>query len=50
MEIVRSVNTSWIYDTYSSAYVELFMGGKVRGEKCPGEMSGYPDDLFKVCC
>ena len=41
MEVVRSVNRSWIM-TLSSAYTELFILGKSsRGRKCPGEMSGY---------
>jgi len=35
MEIVRSLNRSWIYDTYFS-YIELF----IRGEKSGEEMSG----------
>jgi len=35
MEIVRAVNRSWIYDTYS-AYIDLFIRGK-----CPGELSEY---------
>src|SRR6218665_511666 len=46
MEIVRSVNRSWIYDTKFSLYRAFHPGGIVRG-KCPGknvrgEMSGYP--------
>ena len=36
MEIVRSVNKSWIYMTLSSAYIELFIRGKSPGLKCPG--------------
>ena len=44
MEIVRSVNVSWIDDTYFSLYRAFHPGGKsggsVRGEvygrKCPG--------------
>jgi len=43
MEIVRSINRSWICDTYNiSAYTELFIRGKSLGEipemsegKCP---------------
>jgi len=34
MEIVRSLNRSWIYDTYFSLCIELFIRG---------EMSGYRD-------
>ena len=38
MEIVRSLNRSWTYDTYFSLYIAtcIHPGGKVRGE-----MSGY---------
>src|SRR6218665_1549663 len=36
MDIVRSVNKSWIYDTYFSLYRAFHPGGKVRGE-----LSGY---------
>jgi len=35
MEIVRSLNRSWIYDTYFSLYRAIHPGGKVRG-KYPG--------------
>jgi len=38
MEIVRSINRSWICDTYFSLYRAIHTGGKVRGE-----MSGYPN-------
>jgi len=44
MEIVRSLNRSWIYDTYFT-YIELF----IRGE-CPGGMSGGNVRIkFKIC-
>src|SRR6218665_3956350 len=37
MEIVRSLNRSWIYDTYFSLYrLELFIREKCPGRKCPG--------------
>jgi len=35
MEIVLSVNRSWIDDAYFSLYRYIHPGGKVRGE-CPG--------------
>ena len=39
MEIVRSLNISWIYDTYFSLFRPIHSGEKVRGEmsggKCP---------------
>ena len=35
MEIVRSLNKSWIYDTYFSLYRAIHLGVKDR-EKCPG--------------
>jgi len=44
MEIVRSLNRNWIYDTYFSLYRAIHPGRKVRGKcpgECPGEMSGY---------
>src|SRR6218665_1836482 len=37
MEIVRSLNRSWIYGTYFSLYRAIHPGGNVR----EGEMSGY---------
>jgi len=42
MNIVRFLNRSWIYDTYFSLYLELFIRGKseLRGMS-EGEMSGY---------
>src|SRR6218665_393951 len=41
MDIVRSVNRSWIYDTWFSLYRAFHPGGKVRGGNIRGEMSGY---------
>src|SRR6218665_2086970 len=41
IDIVRSVNRSWIYDTYFSLYRAFHPGGKVRGGNVRGEMSGY---------
>jgi len=35
MEIVRSLNRSWIDDTYFSLYRPIHPEGKVRGGKCP---------------
>src|SRR6218665_249947 len=40
MDIVRSVNRSWI----SSAYIELFIRGEKSGGKCPG--GKCPDTNF----
>jgi len=39
-EIVRSVNRSWIHDTWFSLYRAFHPGGKVRGGMSD-EMSGY---------
>jgi len=40
MEIVRSLNRSWIYNTYFSLYRAIHpgekFGGKMFGGKCPG--------------
>jgi len=41
MEIGRSLNRSWIYDTYFSLNRAIHPGEK-SGEKCLGEMPGYP--------
>jgi len=30
--------------TLSSAYIELFIRGEKSWGKCPGEMSGYPNE------
>ena len=32
VEIVRSVNRSWLYDSYFSLYRPIHPGGNVRGE------------------
>ena len=40
MEIVRSLNRSWIYDTYFSLYRAIQPGGK-SGGNIRVEMSGY---------
>jgi len=42
MEIVRSVNRSWIYDSYFSLYRPIHPGGNVRGGKCPGRIVRIP--------
>jgi len=44
MEIVRSVNRSWIYDSYFSLYRPMHPRGNVRGN-CPGEFFEY----HKIC-
>ena len=49
MEIVRSVNRSWIYDTQFSLYRAFHPGGKSGGGKCPGELSEYHLYLFLTC-
>jgi len=41
MEIVRSLNRSWIDDTCFSLYRPIHPGEKTGGNS-PGEMSGYP--------
>jgi len=45
MEIIRSLNRSWIYDTYLSLYEAIHpgekSGGKCPGENVRGEMSRY---------
>ena len=43
MEIVRSLNRSWICDTYFSLDRAIHPGGKVRGE-----MSGYRSPYAKT--
>ena len=42
MEIVRSLNRSWIYDTYFSLYRAIHLGENVRGEMSGGK---YPDTI-----
>src|SRR6218665_4199975 len=36
METVRSVNRSWIYDSYFSLYRPIYPGGNVHGEMSGG--------------
>ena len=45
-EIVRSVNRSWIYDTYFSVY-RAFHPGERSGEMSGGGMSGYHNNPQK---
>ena len=45
MKIVLSLNRSW-FMTLISAYIELFIRGKVRGE-VGGKMFGYPFNRSK---
>jgi len=53
MEIVRSLNRSWIYDTYFSLYRAIHPE-KAQRKKCPEEMSGYPKptivDWLEIVC
>ena len=44
MEIVRSVNRSWIYDSHFSLYRPIHPGGG----KCPGELYEYPHTKTKA--
>jgi len=53
MEIVRSVNRSWAYDSYFSLYRPIHPG-EMSGGKCPGgnvrsELSEYPSNKFTSC-
>src|SRR6218665_2917510 len=41
MEIVRSLNINWIYDTYFSLYRAIHTWEK-SGGNCTGGISGYP--------
>jgi len=47
MEIVRSVNRSWIYDSYFSLYRPIHPGGNVRGENVRGHC---PNTVIRPSC